>query len=72
MWMILGSICVVSTFNSLYSLLLFYLAENSTCHILTDPYKVSSITITQRSLNYVLWYYPIIWLFWPPGLLKKK
>ena len=72
MGMILSSIFVVSSFSTIYTLVLYYKADEKTCYVLDNEYYISTWTVTQRSLIFVWWYYPIIWLFWPPGLLKKN
>ena len=71
MWIIVGSIFIAITFQSLYSLVLYFWSNYEYCYIYKGFIR-SAWTIFARSLQYVLWYYPIFWLFWPPGLSLFK
>ena len=63
MWLTIGLICFVVTYTTLYSLVL-RVGTDESCHV-SDSEWVSSIsTCVERHVQYVLWVYPILWLFW--------
>ena len=66
MWIIIGSISFMVTYQSIYSFVLYF-AGDDYCIVVQDRWIRSWSTIFARSLQYILWYYPIIWLFWPPA-----
>jgi len=65
MWVIIGAIFFVCTFQGIYSLIL-YLFSDSECIVQHDsPILQSIVEIFARSTTNVVWLFPIIWLFWP-------
>ena len=69
MWIIIWTICLVVTYNTVYSLILLAFS-NDDCYVLSDSYIwVHSLsTVMQRSIQYIWWLYPLLWLFWPGEL----
>ena len=68
MWLIVGSIGLVVSYNSIYSLVLYFGSVNQdVCYVFKNKYVQSWTIAISRSMQYTLWYYPIIWLFWPPA-----
>ena len=74
MWLIMGTISLVVTYETLYSSILYVWGDKKYCHILTNYYAWAASTISSHSFQYVLWYYPVFWLFWPPkpSCCRKK
>ena len=74
MWLIIGTISFVVTYEILYSSILFLWGDKRYCHILQNYNAWAFSTITSHSFQYVLWYYPVFWLFWPPkpSFCRKK
>ena len=63
MWIVILTIFVVDTYMMLYSMILAWGTDNC---LLTDSPTVHSFSnIFERSLQYVWWLFPVIWLFWP-------
>ena len=54
--------------------MLYFWSDLDYCYILKDDNFRSMWTIFARSSDYVLWFYPILWLFWPLEftICKKK
>ena len=74
MWIIIGTICLVVTYNTLYSFILLIWSGES-CYVLEGQEYVwvhSLNTIMARSCQYICWLYPLLWLFWPAELSCRK
>ena len=81
MWLIIISFFLVNTYQTLYSLILFF-AANDQCYLQSNIRIQSVSTIFARMLQYDLWVYPMMYVFWPQELtvifakicccLKKK
>ena len=65
MWVTIISICCVQTYTTVYSLTLFLGTESDKCYILENRWINSISTCIERNLHYIIWVYPVIWLFWP-------
>ena len=70
MWLIVGTIFCTILYTSLYSVILFIWGDASYCYIVKTIWLHSFWTIFSRSIQLVIWFYPIIWLFWPPGMFR--
>ena len=69
MWLIIGTISIVTIYLFLYELVIFNFSDPDYCNVQNNYYvSATSIAIT-RSIEYTLWYFPILWLFWPPSPL---
>ena len=66
LWLIIITISFDVTYQSLNSLILFFYGDENECFIIYEIYARSAFTVFARLLQYVFWYYPILWLFWPP------
>ena len=64
MWTIIVSIFVVVTYSSLYSIILYFGAD-SECYVQQNVAIRSLSTVVQRSMQFIWWLYPVLWLFWP-------
>lgn len=64
MLIIVGTIFLVDTYSTIYSVLLFGWA-NERCYLQDTVWVKSLSTFTERSCQYLVWVYPIIWLLWP-------
>ena len=67
MWLIIGTISFIATYETLYSAILFIWGDRRYCFVVKNYQVVSASTVFARSLQFLIWYYPIIWLFWPPA-----
>ena len=75
MWFIIITIFLVDTYNTLYSLTLFFWADPQTCFVQDSSWVKSLSTVMQRSIQFIWWLYPVLCLFWPGELdcrRKKK
>lgn len=68
MWIVIITIFIVDTYQLFYSLALVFAGDPNTCFITRSSAVHSFSTFTERSLQYVWWIYPVIWLFWPQEL----
>ena len=74
MWIIIGTISTLVTYQSIYSLTYYFFSNEEFCFIVSN-YKIEAVsTFAARSSQFVLWYYPIFWLFWPgsSSLCKRQ
>lgn len=67
MWLMIITMCIVNTYETLYSLALFIWA-NDNCYVYDNAGLNSLNTIAARFIQYILWMYPVFWLFWPAEL----
>ncbi len=75
MWIIIWTIFITETYSTLYTVILAIWADKE-CYVQDVVWVKSLSTFVERSLQYVWWMYPIIWLLWPGGFkftcCKKK
>jgi len=78
MMIIIWTITLTVTYMFIYTLIYTIFAD-SECYVQEQVWLRSLSTITERSIQYILWMYPIIWLFWPKeircslrGCCRKK
>ena len=75
MWIIILTIFLTETYQTLYSIILA-IWSNESCYVQDVVWVKSLSTVVERSLQYVWWMYPIIWLLWPQDFnctcCKKK
>ena len=64
MWITIFVFFFVITYVSLYSLVL-YLGPDDKCRITDNKWVRSFSTVLERHIQYILWLYPLLWLFWP-------
>jgi len=71
MWIIIATIFVVDTYGTLYSFVLFLWSDDE-CFIQSNVSVRSFTTVFSRSVQFLWWLYPIMWLFWPKELTCRK
>ena len=64
MWIIICTIFIVETYTTLYSIVLS-IWGNDNCYVQDEVWVRYLSTVVQRSMQYIWWEYPIIYLFWP-------
>ena len=64
MWLIIVTIFTIATYSSLYSVILFVWAD-SECYVQQHVEVRSLSTVMERSMQFIWWLYPVLWLFWP-------
>ena len=64
MWITISVVGFSVTYVGLYSLTL-YLGPENKCNISDSKMVHSLSTAVERQIQYILWLYPIMWLFWP-------
>ena len=64
MWVIIVTIFIADTYSTLYSVTLAIWAGPN-CYVQDEVWVKSLSTVTERSIHYFLWLFPVIWLFWP-------
>ena len=58
------TITIVVTYTCLYSIILFAFG-NETCRLSDNQWTYSIQAVIERNLQYVMWVYPVLYLFWP-------
>jgi len=71
MWIMIITIFLVDTIGTAYSLSL-YIWAGGNCFIQDTIWVRSVSTVIQRSIEFVWWLYPVMWLFWPRELSCNK
>ena len=66
MWIIVWTVFVTETYSTLYSIVLAIWADEN-CYVQETVWVKSLSTFIERSLQYVWWMYPLMWLLWPEG-----
>ena len=64
MWIVIGTISFVTTYTTIYYLVLYF-ATDSSCSLAQNKWVHSISSCIERNLQYILWVYPVIWMFWP-------
>ena len=65
MWVTIASISLSVTYTLLYSSILLWAAPEGRCNYSDNPLVHAISTWFERNLQYVLWTYPVFWVFWP-------
>ena len=66
MWIIIWTIFVTEIYSTLYSIILAVWSDEN-CYVQDLVWVKSLSNFVERSLQYLWWMYPIIWLLWPGG-----
>ena len=66
MWIIIWTIFVSEGYATLYSIILAVWGDEN-CYVQDLVWVKSLSNFVERSLQYVWWMYPLIWLLWPGG-----
>ena len=64
MWITIYVVGFCVTYVGLYSLTL-YVGPEDKCNISDSKWVHSISTALERQIQYILWLYPLLWLFWP-------
>ena len=64
MWLIILSISFIDIYSFVYSLIL---RMSPDCRCLQDARAWNAITILDRTIEWVVWVIPILYVFWPPN-----
>lgn len=64
MWITISVVGFCVTYVGLYSLTL-YVGPEDKCNISDSKWVHSISTALERQIQYILWLYPLLWLFWP-------
>lgn len=62
MWIIIVSLTLTNSYVYLYSQILY---ANENCQYFSNVHVYNTSTIIERIIEYVLWLFPIIFVFWP-------
>ena len=71
MWIIFATIFIVVTYNTIYSFVLYW-GSDENCFIANSELVRSFMDILSRAIQFILWLYPVMWLFWPAELSCRK
>ena len=64
MWIIICTIFIADSYSTIYSVTLA-IWGGPECYVQDEVWVRSLSTVTERTIHYILWLYPVIWLFWP-------
>ena len=64
MWIIICTIFIADSYATIYSVTLAAWGDYD-CYVQDTVWVKSLSTVTERIIHYILWLYPVIWLFWP-------
>lgn len=64
MWLIILSISFIYIYAFIYSMIL---RTSPKCKVLNNVRAWNAITILDRTIEWVAWVIPIIYVFWPPN-----
>ena len=65
MWVIICTIFIADTYATLYSMTLAIWGGKD-CYVQDEVWVKSLSTVTERTIHYILWLFPVMWIFWPP------
>ena len=71
MWTMILTIFIVDTYCTLYSIFLYFFAGPD-CYMQDVSWIRSLSTVVERSIQFIWWLYPVMWLFWPSELSCRK
>ena len=71
MLIMVGTIFCVEVYASVYSVLLYFWA-NDNCYIQDTVWVKSLSTFMERSSQYLVWIYPVLCLMWPSNLTVRR
>ena len=71
MWTMIIVMLIVNIETTAYSFTLYIWSDNS-CYVYETVWVRSLNTVLQRFIQYIIWMYPVFWLFWPVELSCRK
>jgi hypothetical protein len=71
LWIICGTLLFVATYLLTLDISYEVLADED-CKFDITPAASGALTCLSRSVNYVWWFFPVIYVFWPRGRCCRR